>query len=373
MGNTGEREDEERVLVILKHAVENTNEAFVTIDENHKVLFFNKAAEEIFGYSREEVVDRDLDVIMSPSCSQNHREAVTHYMKTRIPGRIGHETEMSASRKNGDTFPASISFSVTEVNGRLFFTGIVRDMTETQELREQIMRSERMAALGQLVAEITHEIKNPLMLIGGFAQQLSRVIDDEKNLKKVNIITEEIKRLEKLLADLRGFYLTKAITSEAVNIKELLKEIYSLVKDDCKKKNIRTVLKVDEKALLVAGDKGGLEQVFLNLVKNSIEAMGSGGTISIQTRLTGDQVEITVTDEGCGIPKKDEGKIFSPFFTTKSHGTGLGLSISKRIIDDHAGSSLYMKSEEGKGTTFKITLPIYREGPEDSNKDLEQI
>jgi len=223
------------------------------------------------------------------------------------------------------------------------------------------------------VAEITHEIKNPLMLIGGFAQQLSRVIDDEKNLKKVNIITEEIKRLEKLLADLREFYLTKAITSEAVNIKELLKEIYSLVKDDCKKKNIRTVLKVDEKALLVAGDKGGLEQVFLNLVKNSIEAMGSGGTISIQTRLTGDQMEITVADEGCGIPQEDKEKIFSPLFTTKSDGTGLGLSISKRIIDEHAGSFLHMKSEEGKGTTFKITLPIYREGLEDSNKDLEQI
>jgi len=196
-------------------------------------------------------------------------------------------------------------------------------MTETQALREQIMRSERMAALGQLVAEITHEIKNPLMLIGGFAQQLSRVIDDEKNLKKVNIITDEVKRLEKLLTDLREFYLPKTIASEKVNIKELLKEIYSLVKDECKKKNIRTVLKVDEKALLVAGDKGRLEQVFLNLVRNSIAAMGNKGTISIQTRLTGDQVEITVTDEGCGIPKKDEGKIFSPFFTTKSHGTGL--------------------------------------------------
>ena len=368
MGNKNGREDEDQVLVILKYAVENTNEAFVTIDENHRVLFFNKAAEVIFGYSREEIIGHDLDVIMTPSCSKNHREAVTRYVKSRIPGRIGHESEIMATRKNGDTFPASISFSVTEVGGKLFFTGIVRDMSETRALQEQIMRSERLATLGQLVAEITHEIKNPLMMIGGFSRQLIQAIDDKKHLQKLNIITEEVERLEKLLADLREFYLPKAITFEAVNIKELLQEIYSLVREDCKRKNIQTELTIDEKALLVAGDKGRLEQVFLNLMKNSIEAMGNKGTISIQTRLSGDRVEITVADDGCGIPEKDNDKIFSPFYTTKSHGTGLGLGISKRIIDEHEGSSLSVKSEEGKGTTFKIILPIYREALEDSQE-----
>ena len=350
-------------MVILKNAVENTNEAFVTIDQNHTVLFFNKAAEEIFGYSRKEVIGHDLNVIMSPSCSKNHHQAVTRYVKTRIPGRIGHETEMLASRRNGDTFPASISFSVTEVNGRLFFTGIVRDMTEKQALQEQIMRSERMAALGQLAAEITHEIKNPLMLIGGFAQQLSRVIDDKKNLEKVKIITDEVKRLEKLLTDLREFHLPKTIAFEKVDLKELLQEIYFMVKDDCEKKNIRTELKIDDKALLVTGDRYSLKQVFLNLLKNSMDAMEHGGVLSIQTSLIGDQVEITVADEGCGIPEQDKEKIFSPFFTTKKHGTGLGLCISKRIIEEHADGSLSMKSKEGKGTSFKISLPVYHETP----------
>lgn len=99
----------------------------------------------------------------------------------------------------------------------------------------------------------------------------------------------------------------------------------------------------------------------MNLVKNAAEAMDNGGTISIMTRPSGNQVEITVADEGCGIPGKDREKIFSPFFTTKSHGTGLGLSITKRIIDEHAGSSLSVESEEGKGTTFTIRLPVYRD------------
>jgi len=363
MGTKDNHRNQNQEMVILQSAVENTNEAFVTIDENHTVLFFNKAAEKIFGYNRKEVIGRDLNVIMSPSCSRNHRQAVMRYVKTRIPGRIGHETEMLASRRNGDTFPASISFSVTEVNGRLFFTGIVRDMTEKQALQEQIMRSERMAALGQLAAEITHEIKNPLMLIGGFAQQLSRVIDDKQNLKKVNIITDEVKRLERLLADLREFHLPKTIASEKVDLKELLQEIYFMLKDDCEKKNIRTELKIDDKALLVTGDKYSLKQVFLNLFKNSMDAMEHGGVLSIQTSLIGDQVEITVADEGCGIPEQDKEKIFSPFFTTKKHGTGLGLCISKRIIEEHADSSLSMKSKEGKGTSFKISLPVYHETP----------
>jgi PAS domain S-box-containing protein len=359
MGIKSDRSDENRELVILKHAVENTNEAFITIDENHKVLFFNRAAERIFGYAEEEVVGHDLDVIMSPTCSRNHRKAVKRYVKTRIPRRIGHETEFVATRKNGESFSASISFSVTEVGGRLFFTGIVRDITENQALREQIMKSERLAALGQLVAEITHEIKNPLMMIGGFALQLARTTDDKKALKKLNIIAEEVRRLEKLLADLREFYLPKAAVSGPVNLKELLHEIHSLVRDDCKSKDIHVELKIDEKAHVIVGDADRLRQVFLNLTKNSIEAMENGGKLRIETRLSGDQVEATVADDGHGISQEAMEQIFSPFFTTKRDGTGLGLCISKRIVEEHENSSFSVESEKGKGASFKISLPVY--------------
>jgi two-component system sensor kinase FixL len=362
MMNRVDTESETRELMILKHAIENTNEAFVTIDEDHTVLFFNKTAERMFGYSRDEVIGHDLNVIMSPACSRNHREAVANYMRTKIPRRIGHETEMVAGRKNGDTFPASISFSVTEVEGRLYFTGIVRDLTETKELEEQIVQSERLAALGQMVAEITHEIRNPLMMIGGFTQQLARVTEDEKKLEKLDIISEEVKRLERLLSDLREFYITKAMASDPVNLAELLKEVFSLAKGDFKRHNIQAELNLDNKAVIVAGDKGSLKQVFLNLVKNSIEAMEAGGKLLVQSKVSGDKLEIVVTDDGCGMAEGEKEKIFAPFFTTKKHGTGLGLCISKRIIERHKGSSFSVQSEEGVGTSFKISLPVYR-GP----------
>ena len=354
--------NENRELLILKGAVENTNEAFVTIDENHKVLIFNEAAEKMFGYSRREVVGRDLDIIMSPACSRNHREAVRRYLESKDSRSILHGTEIVATRKGGEAFPAAISFSVTQVKGEHFFTAIVRDMTETQALQERIVQSERLAALGQLVAEITHEIKNPLMMIGGFAQQLIRNRADQEDLKKLNIIADEVNRLERLLADLGEFYLPKSTDWGPVDVKELIYEVNALIKDDCEKKGIQTGINLDEKADLVAGDIGKLKQVLLNLVKNSIEAMESGGNLLIESRLVGKQVEVTVSDNGCGISAGDKEKIFSPFFTTKRHGTGLGLCISKRIVEEHEGSSFSVETVDEKGTKVKVSLPRYQPG-----------
>jgi len=108
-----------------------------------------------------------------------------------------------------------------------------------------------------------------------------------------------------------------------------------MLKEDCERQNIQINLTIDDKAILVTGDRNRLKQVFLNLVKNSMESMKHGGILSIETVLSADHAEITVTDEGYGIPGQDKEKIFSPFFTTKSHGTGLGLCISKRIIEEH--------------------------------------
>ncbi|NTV31766.1 MAG: PAS domain S-box protein, partial [Deltaproteobacteria bacterium] len=250
-----------------KGAVENTNEAFVTIDRNQEVLFFNKAAEKIFGYSREEVLGRDLDVIMSPKCSRDHHRAVARYIETGVPRRIGHHTEIMAVRKSGETFPADISFSISRADGMLYFTAIVRDLTETKALQERINRSERLAALGQVVAEISHEIKNPLMMIGGFARQLAKESRDEKNLTKLNLIVSEVQRLENLVKEMREFYLPRAPELKDVDINALLKQVHDLIKEDCERRSIRLEFKTDREEILVQGDRARLEQVLLNLAK----------------------------------------------------------------------------------------------------------
>jgi PAS domain S-box-containing protein len=355
-----DRDNDIKELAVLKGAVENTNEAFVTIDQRQRVLFFNKAAEKIFGYSRDEVLGRDLDVIMSPNCSRDHHQAVARYIETGVPRRIGHHTEILAVRKNGETFPADISFSISRADGNLYFTAIVRDLTETKALQERINRSERLAALGQVVAEISHEIKNPLMMIGGFARQLAKESGDERSLTKLNIIVNEVQRLESLLKEMREFYLPRPLSRKEIEVNALLKEVHDLIKADCEKRHIGLEFKTDRKEIFVEGDRARLKQVLVNLAKNAMEAMEQGGRVSFVSGLKRGKVEISIIDEGVGIPEEDQGKIFSPFYTTKKQGTGLGLSICKRIIEDHPGSSLSFTSEKGKGTTFVISMPVSR-------------
>jgi len=353
-----ERDEESRRIAVLDKAVENTNEAFVTIDVRHRVVFFNKAAEKIFGFKREEVIGRDLNMIMAPTCSRNHREAVARYLETRIPNRIGHDTEIIATRKGGQHFPANISFSVSEVEDAIYFTGIVRDLTETKALQERIIQSERLAALGQVVAEISHEIKNPLMMIGGFASQLSRETSNEKAAAKLNVIVSEVARLEDLLNELRDLYLPRTLDKQEMDITGLLSDVYELVKEDCRKKNIRVDLRKSGGRAIVKGDRAKLEQVLLNLAKNAIEAMEGGGNLLLSSLRKAKEVEVSIADDGSGIPEEHRDRIFSPFFTTKKKGTGLGLSVSKRIVEDHPRGSLTFDSQQGKGTIFKVTMPL---------------
>jgi signal transduction histidine kinase len=242
----------------------------------------------------------------------------------------------------------------------LYFTAIVRDLTETKALQERINQSERLAALGRMVAEISHEIKNPLMAIGGFAQQLVKESRDEKTLAKLSIIVNEVRRLEGLLKEMRDFYLPRPLDRKETDVNALLKKVHDLIKEDCKKRNIRLEFKTDPEEVFVEGDRARIEQVLLNLAKNAIESMEQGGIISFVSGLKQGVVEISISDKGVGIPEEDQGKVFSPFYTTKKQGTGLGLSICKRIIEDHPGSSLRFTSGRGKGSTFVIAMPVSR-------------
>lgn len=343
----------QRQFVILRNAVENTNEAFITIDKNSTVIFFNKAAERIFGYKREEVVGHDLGKILTSMCRTRHELAVAKYVLTGEATLIGHETELVVARKNGETFPASISFSMAEVEGQLYFTGLVRDLSETKMLENRLAQNERLAALGQTVAEISHEIKNPLVMIGGFARQLLKKATVEKDRAKLTIIVDEVLRLEHLLAGLKELYKTQQLNLAGISLNELLAEVVDQAQSylGANKIEIRLASLTDVE---VEVDREKIKQVLLNLVKNGIEATSPGGEVVVSTRVQEKRVEVEIADTGKGIPEEFKKRIFLPFFTTKAQGTGLGLCISKRIIEDHHGCSFQLDSEEGKGTVATI-------------------
>jgi signal transduction histidine kinase len=254
------------------------------------------------------------------------------------------------------------AYPLKDSNGRIDrVIHISRDVTHWRlaedALKEKVSRSEHLAALGQLVAEISHEIKNPLMMIGGFTRQLFKPVDEETKRKKLTIIAEQVERLEKLLEDLREYYLQKPPAIKPVNINKALKKVLSLVEEECEEKNILISLSLPDQDLIVNWDLDKLDQVLLNVIKNSIESMDKGGNLWIRTGTSKQKVEIIIEDNGPGISKANMDKIFECSFTTKSYGTGLGLCISKKNVNDHDGSDLSIESEEGKGTKTIISLP----------------
>ncbi len=266
----------------------------------------------------------------------------------------------------GGTFLISSS-PIFDQKGPLLGTiHIVRDVSEIKKLREKLISSERMAALGEMAAKVAHEIRNPLLSIGGFAKRL------EKNLsgdlwEYAKIIVDETKRLEGVLSDILIFVKSGHIERKKVNLDELLENIKTLLMPEIEERG-NILLKEVEHPFILHGDQYRLKEVFINLINNANQATDHG-QISIKMYsmqnskyldLEGNNKEfvvIEIRDNGCGIKKEDINRIFDPFFTTRTTGTGLGLSITKRIIEEHGGK-IEVDSVWSEGTVFKIYLPL---------------
>lgn len=232
---------------------------------------------------------------------------------------------------------------------------ISRDITEYQTLRERVIHSERMAALGELAARVAHEIRNPLISIGGFARRLEkRLTDDTKEYAK--IIVNEVTRLENILKEILGFVKSSKLMKHKADINELLNEIIIFITPEIleKKNTIKNAL--CKTPLMVSIDNDRIKEAMLNLITNASQATNCGSITLKSTRVDNEAV-IELSDTGCGIKQEEIKNIFNPFFTTKSQGTGLGLAVTHKIIQEHNGK-IEVKSSTGEGTTFKIHLPL---------------
>ncbi|MGC9005948.1 MAG: ATP-binding protein [Sulfurihydrogenibium sp.] len=245
---------------------------------------------------------------------------------------------------------------------------IIEDITEKEEMENQILQSEKLAVVGRLVAGISHEVKNPLAAINQNAFSLKRRIQKDCKEKSANLIDiiERIERnvnrandiVERLLNFTKPYYSKVQI----VDLKEVIEEAidFSILQAE----NSHITFSKSLKKVYIKGDKNALVQLFVNLFINSIEAIEDKGTISVKILQDkkNKKVIVKIKDTGVGIPSQYIDKIFEPFFTTKEKGTGLGLSVSYRIVESHGGK-IYVESEEGKGTEFTIEFPLY-EGEE---------
>jgi two-component system sensor kinase FixL len=338
--------------------LDSATDAIVTINEDHVIIGYNRGAEKLFGYPREEALGQDLKIIIPPPYKEQHRNFVRRYLATRSPHVIGKHVQLSAQRRDGSEFPMSISFSVAEIRGDLYFTGIVRDITEYKRMEDRLVQAERLAAVGNTVSHIAHEIKNPLAIIGGFAQQLQKIPGlDDKSQHKLGIIMEEVRRLEDMIAQMRDFVKRPTAQKEPGNIEVLLDEVVDLFEDTFKAQGVSLKREKAPENPTLSFDRQQIHQVLINLFKNALEAMPHGGELTLATRVKGPNLEVSISDTGQGMTPEVKANIFQPYFTTKEKGTGLGLAICQNILEEHGGC-IIADSTPGVGSTFTLQIPL---------------
>jgi two-component system sensor histidine kinase HydH len=259
-------------------------------------------------------------------------------------------------------FIVVLGASGTLIGIALFFNKSLTRQVElkTEELlesQERLLRSERFAAVGEAAAYVSHEIKNPLMVIGGLASQVERRhSEDPASQEKLRIIQTEVKRLESFLGELRDFLRPAQPSKKEVNVNQVIREVEALMGDALEEKGVVLEERLDPNLPAVGADPNQIKQVLLNLLKNAAEATEEQGKILVSSGVQDSQVWFAVKDTGKGMSEDVLEKIFHPFFTTKDRGTGLGLAVINKIITDHHGT-ITVDSVAGQGSTFTIRIP----------------
>ncbi len=236
----------------------------------------------------------------------------------------------------------------------------IRDqLAELRRTRDRLIEAERMASVGRMASHLAHEIRNPLTAIGGFATAIARQHEtDSKTHRNAMVIYEETKRLERTLANVLDYTRPLRPSFQSVDVNALVEETVDQFRTELEENGISLGLSLSDRAETVQGDTGMLKQVVINLIKNAIQSMEgvAAKRLTVTTGRQGDEVLITVSDNGSGMSQDTIDKLFSPFFTTKVGGIGLGLSISQRIARQHGGR-IDVSSETGRGSRFRIVLP----------------
>ena len=335
--------------------IQTSDDGIIANDPRGNILIFNEGAERILGHRKEDLIGKiNVAHLYPPGVAQDVRE------KINSPGGTGRliNYETMALSKTGEQIPVELSAMLIYENDHEVATvGFFRDLRERKQLQEKLLQSERLAALGHMAAHISHEVKNPLMVIGGLARQVLRGLagDPQKNLEKLKIIVEEIRRLEDFLAEVGSFAKLSETKKGVVNLNTLIQELALKLEPSLHERNIKLSLNLDTKLPQVQFAPLPLSQVLLNIAKNSIEAMPAGGNLTFISGCHNDGVFVQISDTGEGIPPDIMDKIFQPFYSTKPKGSGLGLAISKTIIEAHQGE-IKIESEPDRGTSVTVLL-----------------
>lgn len=343
-----------KIKVFSETVIKNMPFGLIATDENGKIAYFNQEAESILHISNQRVMGKNPGQVLP--------EKFWAYSRDLTENESEIERDISFSLDGERT--VSLEFNVSSLKGDSgeFLGDIVlfRDLTEINNLKMEIEKNQRLASLGNLAAGVAHEIRNPLSSIKGFAtyfKERYKDIPDDK--KTAEIMVQEVERLNRVISQLLEFASPVKIHKKSVSMVTLIQHSLKMIEGHAREKNIEIKTDLDHhtKDLYIDPDK--INQVFLNIYLNAIEAMENNGTLYV--RLTEDKknnmAKVEISDTGKGIIKEDLTHVFDPYFTTKQSGTGLGLAIVHKIIESHKGD-IRVESERGAGTTVTILLPV---------------
>jgi two-component system cell cycle sensor histidine kinase/response regulator CckA len=363
------RASEERFSAVAESAID----AIVSADARGRILSWNKSAQTMFGYAREEIVGQPLTRLMPERYRAAQERGLAHYLATEQPRVIGRTVELEGLRKDGREFPVDLALSSWRTEEGLFFSAIIRDITERRSLEEQLRQSQKMDAIGRLAGGVAHDFNNLLTAILGYGALIGRELPDGHPTRRraeeiVKAATRAASLTRQLLTLSRGQVLESTVLNLNAVVADMENMLQRLIGED-----IEVVTSFDPALSPVKADAGQMEQVVLNLAINARDAMPRGGRLTIETAnveldhayarghidiTPGPYVMLAVSDTGCGMDAETQSHIFEPFFTTKGpgQGTGLGLATVYGIVKQ-SGGAVGVYSEVGRGSTFKVYVP----------------
>ena len=349
------------------NVIDSVGDGVIVVDRMGCITFLNPAAEELTGVSR-----RVAQGISFATVFKGEELLLEMVSKTAETGMTISDHENIVLYRTGHPTPVSATTSpLLLANGERVGTILqLRDLTSIRELEDAVRKADRLASLGTLAAGLAHEIKNPLGGIKGAAQLLEKELPpDSELLDYTRIMIKESQRVNRIVEELLALTTPRRLKLSRVNLHEVLGDIMIMQRNSLAKQEIAFLQQFDPSIPTILADEEQLTQLFLNLIKNAVEAVAENGQIRISSRILSDytmtkkgerrqrMVAVEVSDDGPGMSREQVDQLFTPFFTTKSRGTGLGLAISHKIITEHRGM-IKVASEQGKGTTFTVMLPL---------------
>ena len=357
------------LISYLPHILESIPTGIIALDNQGRIVIFNRTAERITGFMAERVLGKTFNGVFKPDYFQNEANNFKDILKIERTTEIN--TILSHNQRNNLHLNIAISPVTARTEEKIGTVLSLNDVTQMQNLETQANRTGRLAAMGEMAVRIAHEIRNPLGSIELFASMLRDDLKEYADLKAlVEHISSGVKSINNIVSNLLLFVRPdQQLDQQVLDIHEALKDsLFFAGHIFDAHDGIEVVTELSDENLFILGDLELLKQVFLNLILNAIQAMSSGGKLHISShKISGQQdmdwAEVHLSDTGRGIARTDLQKIFDPFFTTRKKGTGLGLTIAHNIIKMHGGR-IDISSHTAEGTQCIVSLPLWQAHPQ---------